>query len=158
MNPMTHSKEIKDKYVELRAEGITIQKAAKELGIANNTAGKWEKSLKSRIADLENLRLQESQQKYLMTKEKRIELYGERLLAIKEELSTRDLSDISTPKLFDMLIKCSNVLQTEYVAPASLSTEPLEIKLTWGDPIPCKGRIAHTKKENEEIPGSSTCE
>ena len=101
---MTRSKEIKDKYVELRAEGITIQKAAEELGISNNTAGNWEKSLKSQIADLENIRLQELQQKYLMSKEKRIELYGERLLAIKEELSNRDLSDISTPKLFDMLI------------------------------------------------------
>jgi transposase-like protein len=152
MNPMTRSKEIKDKYVELRAEGITIQKAAKELGIANNTAGKWEKSLKSRIADLENLRLQESQQKYLMTKERRIELYGERLLAIKEELSKRDLSDISTPKLFDMLIKCSNVLQTEYVASVSLSKEPMHIKLTWGHPIPFNKKFAHTKKESDALP------
>ena len=148
---MTRSKETKDKYVELRAEGITIQKAAEELGISNNTAGNWEKSLKSQIADLENIRLQELQQKYLMSKEKRIELYGERLLVIKEELSKRDLSDISTPKLFDMLIKCSNVLQTEYVAPASLSKEPMHIKLTWGHPIPNK-KFAHTKKESDALP------
>jgi len=147
---MTLSKEIKDKYVELRAEGITIQKAAKELGIANNTAGNWDKSLKSRIDDLKTIKLQELQQKYLMSKEKRIELFGERLLAITAELSKRDLSDISTPRIFNMLIKCSNVLQTEYIAPVFLSKKPTQYKLDWGAPIPAKRKdSAHTKNENE---------
>ena len=150
MNFMTHPKELKDKYVELRAEGITIQKAAEKLGIAKNTAGSWDKSLKSRIADLENIRLQELQQKYLMTAEKRIVLLGEKLLATTEELSKRDLSDISTPKLLDMQIKYSNLLQAEYIPTVSLSKKPKQYKLEWGATIPAKRKYsANTKKENE---------
>jgi hypothetical protein len=59
--------------------------------------------------------MEELLEKYRMTKEKRIELFGERLLAIKEELAKRelDLSDVSTPKLFEMMIRCSKALEAE---------------------------------------------
>lgn len=90
----------------MRASGMTLAKAAEELGIAYNTAVNWEKALKERIATQKAIRIEKLQEKYLISKEKRIELFGERLLAIDEELKKRDLSEIPTPKLFEMMIKC----------------------------------------------------
>jgi len=40
-------------------------------------------------------------------------MYGERLLAIQDELAKRDLSDIPTNKLLDMLIKCEKAFKAE---------------------------------------------
>ena len=118
----------KDKFVELRASGMTLAKAAKELDIAYNTALSWEKALKERIETQKAIRIEELQEKYLISKEKRIELFGERLLAINEELKKRDLSEISTPKLFDMMIKCMKALEAEKEEPVFLSDEEMERK------------------------------
>jgi hypothetical protein len=59
------------------------------------------------------------QEKYFVSKSKRIELYGEQLNRINEELAQRDLSEISTEKLFDMKMKTV----------ASLKHEETEIRL-----------------------------
>ena len=45
-----------------------------------------------------------------MRKAQRIELFGEKVQAIKSELDKRDLSQLPTDKLFDLLIKYANVL------------------------------------------------
>lgn len=52
------------------------------------------------------------------SKEKRIELFGERLLAISEELKKRDLSEISTPKLFEMMVRCMKGISPDFVLKA----------------------------------------
>ena len=45
----THPFEIKDRFVEMRASGMTLVKAADELDMARSTALNWEKELKKRI-------------------------------------------------------------------------------------------------------------
>ncbi len=67
-------------------------------------------------------------EKYRMTKEKRIEMYGERLLALQDELAKRDLSQIPTNKLFDMTMKCSRALQQEIEMPQFLTEEDIKEK------------------------------
>jgi transcriptional regulator with XRE-family HTH domain len=118
----------KEKFVELRASGMTLAKAAEKLGIAYNTAVGWEKALKERIENQKAIRIEELQEKYLISKEKRIELFGEQLLAINEELKKRDLSEIPTPKLFGMMIKCMKALEEEMVEPVFWSDEEMERK------------------------------
>jgi len=65
-------------------------------------------------------------EKYRMTKEKRIEMYGNRLLAMQDELARRDLSEVPTNKLFDMTMKCSKALEAEISNPAFLTDEDIE--------------------------------
>lgn len=125
---MSYPYEFKDRFVELRASGVTLAKAAEELGIAYNTATNWEKDLKEWIETQKAIRIEELQEKYLISKEKRIELFGERLLAINEELKKRDLSEISTPKLFEMMIKCMKALEAEKEEPVFLSDVEMERK------------------------------
>ncbi len=125
---MTYPFEVKDRFVELRASGRPMAEASKELGISYNTGLNWEKDLKERIEAYRAIHIEELQEKYRISKEKRIEVFGERLLAIIEELKKRDLSEISTPKLFDMMIKCMKALESEIDEPIFLSEAEIERK------------------------------
>lgn len=123
---MTHSKETKDKFIEMRAEGKTFAQIAKELGIAHNTAVNWSRDLCDDISAVEAFKKEELIEKYRMTKEKKLEMYGERLLAIQDELAKRDLSDIPTNKLLDMMIKCEKAFEAEAGSIDFLTDEDIE--------------------------------
>ena len=84
------------------------------------------KKLQDNISAARAIKLEELIDKYRLTKEKRIELFGERLLVIQEELSKRDLKDISTPKLFEMMIRCSRALEARISPSSFLSEEDIE--------------------------------
>jgi|GEM_PF-2518987 len=126
VDAMAYPFETKDSFVELRAKGVTLAKAAEELGIARSTALNWENDLKEKIEACKAIRLEELQEKYQISKEKRIELFGEKLLAINEELKKRDLSEVPTPKLFEMMIRCCGVLEAEMGEPVFLSEAEVE--------------------------------
>jgi len=123
---MTKDVETRDRFVELRAEGHTLTKIIEELEISYNTAVNWNRAYTERIEAAHALRIEELQEKYMIAKEKKIELFGERLLAVKEELAGRDLSDVPTPKLFDMLLKCQAALEKEAARPVFMTEEDIE--------------------------------
>ena len=136
---MTHSPELKDRFIEMRAEGRTLSAIAKELEIAQNTAVNWSRELSEEIAAIEAFKAEEMIEKYRMTKEKRIEMYGNRLLAMQDELARRDLSEVPTNKLFDMTMKCSKALEAEISNPAFLTDE--DFKRRKNERIAYKARI-----------------
>jgi len=123
---MTHSPELKDRFIEMRAEGRSHSAIAKELGIAQNTAVNWSRELFEEITAIKAFKAEEMIEKYRMTQEKRIEMYGNRLLAMQDELARRDLSEVPTNKLFDMMMKCSKALEAEISKPAFLTDEDIE--------------------------------
>jgi hypothetical protein len=123
---VTHSKEIRDKFIEMRAEGRTFVKIAEELNISYNTAVNWSRELCDNIDAAKAFKNEEMIEKYRMTKEKRIEMYGERLLAIQDELTKRDLSDVPTNKLLDMMIKCEKAFKAEAGSPQFLTEEDIK--------------------------------
>jgi hypothetical protein len=125
---MAYPFEVKDKFVEMRAAGVTLSKASQDLGIARNTALNWETDLKERIEAYKAIHIEELQEKYKISKEKRIELFGKDLLAINKELEKRDLSEVSTPKLFEMKIICLKALEAEMEVPEFLSEKDIERK------------------------------
>ena len=128
LSMMSYPFEVKDKFVEMRAAGVTLSKASQDLGIARNTALNWEKDLKERIEAYKAIHIEELQEKYKISKEKRIELFGKDLLAINKELEKRDLSEVSTPKLFEMKIRCLKALEKEMGEPEFLSEKDIERK------------------------------
>jgi transposase-like protein len=127
---MAYTFETKDRFVELRGSGVTITEASRQLGISYNTGVNWERDLKERIDANRSLYLEELQAKYCMSKEMRIETFGGHLLAMREELKKRDLSEIPTPKLFDMVIKCMTVLESEIGELSFLSEAEIDAKGT----------------------------
>ena len=114
---MAYSNKTREKFIDLRASGLTLAQAAGKLKVAYNTAVNWQRELEEEINAAKAIKLEELMDKYRMTKEKRIELLGERLLAVQKELEGRELSDIPTRDLIEMMIRLSKLLGSEAVNP-----------------------------------------
>jgi len=106
--------ETKNRFIELRAKGLSFDKISKELKVSKQTLIDWSRDLQEEITNLKAIELEALQEKYFLTKEKRIELFGERLKAIAEELDKRDLKDVSTEKLIELLLRYHRTLIDEF--------------------------------------------
>jgi len=107
--------ETKEKFIGLRAKGLSFDRIAAELHVSKQSLINWAKELENEISNLKKVELEALQEKYFMLKSQKIELFGEKLKAIKDELDKRNLSDLPTDKLFDLFMKCFHQLNEEAV-------------------------------------------
>ena len=122
--------ETKERFIELRAKGWSFDKIAKKLGKAKQTLINWSKELEDEIANLKALKLEALYEKHYLLKENRIETFGVLLRKLKDEIMSRDLSDVPTDKLLDLLLKYENQLKDEIIEPRfKTSTEIKEDEL-----------------------------
>lgn len=103
----------KYQFIELRAKGLSFHKISQELEVAKSTLIQWSKELELEIANLKAIEMEAIFEHYCMSKKARIELFGEQIAKIKNELRKRDFSDIPTEKLFDLLLKYANYLKQD---------------------------------------------
>ncbi len=117
--------ETKEKFIELRAKGWSFEKIAKQLGKAKQTLIDWSKELDDEIANLKALELEALYEKHYLLKENRIETFGELLRKLKDEVMSRDLSDVPTDKLLDLFLKYNSQVKEEIVEPIYKSSKEL---------------------------------
>ena len=110
-------------FIKLRARGLSLRQCGQELGTNKDTCNKWDRELKAQIAKHKSERLQDVYTEYGMYKEARIKALGTALNNIDTELSSRDLSDVSTDKLLDYKLKYTTALSEEYVPIAPQTDE-----------------------------------
>ena len=113
--------EIKHQFIELRAKGWSYSRIARKLKVSKSTLSNWRSELEADIASLRAMELDALYERYYMHKEGRIKQIGGQMKAILKELKTRDLSEVSTDKLLDILLKFYDVLQEEYTELKPLS-------------------------------------
>ena len=109
--------EVKQRFVELRAQGQSFDKIAKELGKAKQTLIDWSRELKEEIANYRALELETLYESYFMLKEARLKQLGEIVCRLTGELWGRDLSSISTEKLLEFYLKYSDKIEEEILEP-----------------------------------------
>jgi len=109
--------EIKERFIELRAKSWSFDKIAKELGKAKQTLIDWSKELQDEIANRKALELEALYESYYLMKENRLQTFGDMLTKIKEEIERRDLSDVPTDKLLELLLKYDSQVKEEIVEP-----------------------------------------
>ena len=109
--------ETKDKFVELKARGLSFARIAEELGVSKQTLITWSKEFEQEIAHLRAIELDALYDRFYLSKEKTIELFGERLKSIKEELEKRDLKELSTKELLALVPRYYSILKESYVEP-----------------------------------------
>jgi len=109
--------EIKQRFIEFRAQGHSFDKIAKELGKAKQTLIDWSKDLQEEIANYRALELETLYESYYLVKEARLKRLGELLRRLTEELKGRDLSSVSTEKLLDLYLKYSDKIREEILEP-----------------------------------------
>lgn len=110
-------KNLKDRFVLFRALGLDYEMIEKKLGVDKKKLAGWNKEFEIRIAELKLVELDKLDNEYYLMKEKRIKLFGELMLELKEELDSRDFEEMATKQLFDLFLKCYDVLRKEYTPP-----------------------------------------
>lgn len=118
----------KQRFIELRAKGYSYEKIAKDLGKAKQTLIDWGAELQGEIANLKAMELEELYSKYFLLKENRLQTFGELLNKMKKEITTRDLSEIPTGKLLELLLKYEDRIKEELVEPEYLSSKKIEVE------------------------------
>lgn len=120
----------KERFIELRAQGYSFDKIAKELGRAKQTLIDWSKELQEEIANLKALELEALYEKYYLLKETRLQTFGEMLQKIKKEVDKRNLSDVPTDKLLDLYLKYNSQAKEEIVEPLFKSSGEIDEERT----------------------------
>lgn len=118
--------EVKQKFIELRAKGWSFDKIAKDLGKAKQTLLDWSKDLDLEIANCKALELDLLYESYYLYKEDRLKMFGELIVRIKKELSTRSLEDVPTDKLLDLLLKYESQIKDDLIEPIFKSSAEIE--------------------------------
>jgi len=103
----------KNRFIELRGNGLSFDKIVKDIGVSKGTLLKWDKELKQEISEVRFIELESMIQKYGVLRTERVKSYGEMLEKYRKELSNRDLSDVSTNKLLDMALIIEDRLREE---------------------------------------------
>ena len=99
------STETKEAFVQMRAENVSYQDISKALGVSKQALIDWSKDLCDDIQNLKSMRMDAIYEQFALTKEARIKTIGEVLDRLKAEISKRDMSDVSTDRLFDLFLK-----------------------------------------------------
>ena len=117
--------ETKERFIELRAKGLSYDKIAKKLGKAKQTLIDWSKDLQEEIANRKALELEALYETYYLQRENRLQMFGAMLTKIKEEVEGRDLSDVATDKLLELFLKYNSQVKEEIVEPIYKSSQEL---------------------------------
>jgi IS30 family transposase len=115
----------KQKFIQLRAQGYSFDKIAKELGKAKQTLIDWSKELQEEVANQRALELEALYEEYKLHRVSRLQGFGTMLSKIRAEVERRDLSDIPTDKLLELFLKYSNQAKEEIIEPTFKSSEEL---------------------------------
>ena len=109
--------EVKQQFIELRAQGWSFDKIAKEMGKAKQTLIDWSKELQEEISNYKALELESLYEEYFLLKEARLKRFGGIVGKLSQELEKRDLSDVPTDKLLVLYIKYSDKIKEEIIEP-----------------------------------------
>lgn len=102
--------EVKEKFIELRAKGNSLQSIADNLGVTKQTLITWGKTLEVELRNQKALEYDALITKYEITRESKLKVYMELMNKIVDQVKDRDLSDLSTEKLYLLYFKIRNEL------------------------------------------------
>src|SRR5687767_12394048 len=95
-----YSNEIRDKFIELRAMGLSLERIARQLGINKSTALDWHRRFQHEIAELRAFRLETIRERVAANYEDEIEYASGLLKHVRRMLMERGLQSMSIASLF----------------------------------------------------------
>jgi len=120
--------EKKEKFIQLRAKGYSFDKIAKKLQMSKQTLIDWNKELEEEISNFKAMELELLYEKYYLTREQRLQTFGQMLSRLKDEIDIRDLSEIPTEKLLDLFLKYNEKVKEELIEPKFQDSNEMEQK------------------------------
>lgn len=116
-------RDTENRIIELRARGKSYSTIASELKIGKQTALDVCKKYKEQIATLQALELEQLYEEQRITSTERITAIASLMQRVREEIDSRDLSQVPTEKLIDLYLKQFSALREEIIEPNFQSTE-----------------------------------
>ena len=104
-----HTPEIRQKFVERRAQGWSFVRIASELGVAKSTLIEWSRQLRFELQNQTAIEMDDLKNRLLGHRQARASILAEKLAAVEAELRQRDLASVSTQGLHTL----SNSLQRQ---------------------------------------------
>ena len=95
-----HTNETKDKFIELRAKGISLDDIATQLDISKGTAVAWSARFNTRIQQLRAVELQAIQERVLNSYEQDLTYMADELKRVQQILRERDYGYVDTQQLY----------------------------------------------------------
>jgi transposase len=97
-----YNNDIRNRFIEHRARGISLDKVTSLLGICRTTAVEWNRKYKTRVADLRALQYEAVLQRAGADYEREVHLAMAQLNRIREVLARRKVEHLSTEYLYNL--------------------------------------------------------
>ena len=107
------SLDVKHQFINLRAKDESYDKISNKLNVSKQTLITWNKEFYNELQNLKAIELDSIRQKYKLSKVERMKTLSELFQKLKNELYERNLKDITTDKLYMLLMKMDDKLQIE---------------------------------------------
>ena len=122
----------KEKFIQLRAQGLSFDKISKEINTSKPTLLKWSEELGSEIANLAYLETEALLEQYQLAKLRKIEAFSLVLHKALEEFKKRDFSDVATKDLLSIISSLESKLKVE-LTPIAYQTDQRQDFFDEGD-------------------------
>src|SRR5881227_3188220 len=94
--------ETQQRFIELRSQGWSFNRIAAELNVSKSTLINWSRKFQFELQNLRAIELEALREKLIATTETRAKALTRQLEDVQIELQTRDLSKVSTGRLYSI--------------------------------------------------------
>ena len=105
--------ETQQRFVFLRAEGWSFARIAVDLKISKPTLINWSRKFQYDIQNQRAINIEAMQEKWLASRDVRVDTLGEQLHKVEAELARRDIATLSTAQLFGMAVALRREIKRE---------------------------------------------
>jgi hypothetical protein len=105
--------EKQQRFVHLRAEGWSFARIAEDLQVSKPTLIKWSHKFQFDIQNQRGILLEHLREKWLSTRDIRVNALGEQLHKVEAELAKRDIATLTTGQLFSLAESLRRLIRQE---------------------------------------------
>jgi len=105
--------ETQQRFVFLRAEGWSFARIAQNLQVSKPTLINWSRKFQFEIQNQRAIIVESLQEKWLATRDDRVNALGEQLRKAEAELAKRDIAELPTARLFALIDSLRRQIQRE---------------------------------------------
>lgn len=99
---MAKTLEQHQRFIQLRAKGLSYAKISNEIGINKNTCIKLSKQYEIEIRNTKQIELEAIREEFFLMKKQKLIILSKQLQKIRDQLEIRDFSDIETKDLIKL--------------------------------------------------------
>lgn len=101
------------RFLELRTGGKSYEKISKLIPVSVTTLKRWGGMLSVQIQELKDLRVSAFVQENVLVQERRLELVGEQVARMQDELADRDLREMTVEQLLRLYLRYLDGIRKE---------------------------------------------